>query len=257
MPVHKDAHEYNMNHKRRGKAVIFNHDEFELKETRLGSHVDVENLNHVFSGLGFQVEIHNNLEFVEIKGIISDLAMEDHSDADCLLVTVLTHGMDNGYLHSKDSVYNVEKLWMPFTAEKCQTLAGKPKIFIIQACRGQELDSGVKLVERRMSRTQTDSSTGNYKIPTFADILIAFSSVDGFYSFRNPEEGTWFIRCLCAELKESGATTDFLKILTRAARRVALEHESYNDLDTMMHEKKQVPSTVSMLIRDIYFRPKS
>ncbi|CAG2066009.1 unnamed protein product, partial [Timema podura] len=125
------------------------------------------------------------------------------------------------------------------------------------ACRGQELDSGVKLVERRMSRTQTDSSTGNYKIPTFADILIAFSSVDGFYSFRNPEEGTWFIRCLCAELKESGATTDFLKILTRAARRVALEHESYNDLDTMMHEKKQVPSTVSMLIRDIYFRPKS
>nr|CAD7575686.1 unnamed protein product [Timema californicum] len=229
MPVHRDAHEYNMNHKRRGKAVIFNHDEFELKETRLGSHMDVENLNHVFSGLGFQVEIHNNLEFVEIKGIISKLAMEDHSDADCLLVTVLTHGMDNGYLHSKDSVYSVEKLWMPFTAEKCQTLAGKPKIFIIQACRGQELDSGVKLVERRMR----------------------------FYSFRNPEEGTWFIRCLCAELKESGATTDFLKVLTRAARRVALEHESYNDMDTMMHEKKQVPSTVSMLIRDIYFRPKS
>jgi caspase-like apoptosis-related cysteine protease len=57
--------------------------------------------------------------------------MEDHSDADCIMVTVLTHGEGN-YLHAYDVLYSVDKLWSPFTADKCPTLAGKPKIFIIQ-----------------------------------------------------------------------------------------------------------------------------
>ena len=57
---------------------------------------------------------------------------EDHSDADCLLMTVLTHGEMSKFLYAQDSLYNVEDLWLPFTADKCLSLAGKPKIFIIQ-----------------------------------------------------------------------------------------------------------------------------
>ena len=64
--------------------------------------------------------------------IIFSVAKEDHSHADCLLVTVLTHGLNSDVLYAYDCKYNVEDLWLPFTADKCQTLAGKPKIFIIQ-----------------------------------------------------------------------------------------------------------------------------
>jgi caspase-like apoptosis-related cysteine protease len=64
--------------------------------------------------------------------IIFSVAEEDHSDADCLLVTVLTHGENSDVLYAYDSYYHVEELWSPFTAEKCLSLAGKPKIFIIQ-----------------------------------------------------------------------------------------------------------------------------
>jgi caspase-like apoptosis-related cysteine protease len=64
--------------------------------------------------------------------IIPSVAEEDHSDADCLLVTVLTHGESSKFLHAHDSLYNVEDLWLPFTADKCLSLAGKPKVFIIQ-----------------------------------------------------------------------------------------------------------------------------
>ena len=64
--------------------------------------------------------------------IIFSVAEEDHSDADCLLVTVLTHGETSKFLYAQDSLYNVEDLWLPFTGDKCLSLAGKPKIFIIQ-----------------------------------------------------------------------------------------------------------------------------
>ena len=63
---------------------------------------------------------------------IFSVAKEDHSDADCLLVTVLTHGISSKYIYAQDSLYEVESLWSPFTADKCLSLAGKPKIFIVQ-----------------------------------------------------------------------------------------------------------------------------
>jgi len=79
----------------------------------------------------------------------------------------------------------------------------------------------------------------------------------GFHAWRNPEEGTWFIQCLCKELQEHAPTKDFLKILTRASLRVAVDHESYNELIPWQHQQRQVPSINSMLIRDLYFRSKT
>jgi caspase-like apoptosis-related cysteine protease len=70
--------------------------------------------------------------FITSSYIILSVTEEDHSDADCLLVTVLTHGETSKFLHAQDTLYNVEELWLPFTADKCLSLAGKPKIFIIQ-----------------------------------------------------------------------------------------------------------------------------
>ncbi|XP_069680334.1 caspase-1-like isoform X2 [Periplaneta americana] len=261
MVVHKDADEYNMHHPRRGKAIILNHDKFDngIMPPRDGSEFDVKRLKTTYEVLGFEVTVHDNLEYAQIKSVITNLAQEDHSDADCLMVTVLTHGMPPNFLLSRDVPYHVDMLWSYFTADNCPTLAGKPKLFIIQACRGQKLDPGVTLKERRGSRTETDSSSTSapYKIPTHADFLIAYSSVEGYFSWRNPENGTWFIQCLCQELQENAMTHDILKIMTRTARRVALDHESFNDINPWQHQQKQVPSFNSMLIRDLYFRPKA
>jgi caspase-like apoptosis-related cysteine protease len=73
MPVDWDANEYNMQHKRRGRAVIFNHDTFDTKQyaTREGSQIDVNNLCETFSSLLFDVTVHNNLEYSDIKSTIS------------------------------------------------------------------------------------------------------------------------------------------------------------------------------------------
>jgi len=70
--------------------------------------------------------------FLKSSFIILSVAKEDHSDADCLLVTVLTHGVMSILLSAYDVFYRREDLWLYFTADKCLSLAGKPKIFIFQ-----------------------------------------------------------------------------------------------------------------------------
>lgn len=53
-------------------------------------------------------------------------------------------------------------------------ILGKPKMFFIQACQGDQLDRGITL-----SRTETDGSPHSYRIPTHADFLIAYSTISG------------------------------------------------------------------------------
>lgn len=56
----------------------------------------------------------------------------DHSDSDCLAVVLLTHGLVGDYVHAHDHPYPLQDIWRPFTADKCPSLAGKPKLFFIQ-----------------------------------------------------------------------------------------------------------------------------
>ncbi|KRT78616.1 Peptidase, partial [Oryctes borbonicus] len=84
----------------------------------------------------------------------------DYTNYDCFLLIVLSHG-DKGVLYARDNGYKPESVWGPFTADNAPTLAGKPKMFFIQACQGDQLDRGVTL-----SRTETDGSPHSYRIPT-------------------------------------------------------------------------------------------
>ncbi|XP_029344970.1 caspase-1 isoform X2 [Acyrthosiphon pisum] len=258
MPVTKDATCYNMDHEYRGIAVIINNDVFDSHSLaqRQGSWKDVEELEKMFYRLDFNVMVWNNLYHEELAHNLNELAKADHSQNDCLAIVVLTHGVSQSFVYAKDNPYPVEFLWNSFTADKCHTLAGKPKLFFVQACRGERLDPGITL--RKETVTEVDSSTASYKIPKHADFLITFSTYDGYYSFRHPENGTWFIQSLCSEMnKHDHSNSDLLGIMTRVSRRVALDHESYNPDEPWLHKQKQIPTIHSMLIRDVFFKPKN
>ena len=178
----------------------------------------------------------------------------DHSQHDCLLVAILSHG-ELGILYAHDTPYKADTIWSYFTSDKCPSLAGKPKIFLIQACQGDRLDAGTTLKDR----TETDgqpSSTATFRIPTHADILIAYSTIPGYYSWRNTTRGSWFMQALCLELRENGTNWDLMTLLTFVSQRVALDFESNTPDNASMHLQKQIPCITSMLTRLIKFTPR-
>ncbi|XP_039308890.1 caspase-1-like isoform X2 [Solenopsis invicta] len=241
MPVHKNANCYNMNHKNRGKCIIFNHEEFDLSEfaKREGSTYDTLRLQNTFQYLDFDVEIYENLTYNQIMDVIEK---------------------DDDMLVAKNTIYESEMLWKPFTADKCVTLAGKPKLFFIQACRGNKTDSGILLTHRRvipnMKMNSGTDTLSSYTIPTHADFLIAHSSVQGFVNWRDLSTGTWYIQSLCDVLDEHGTEMELMNMLTITAQKVATNFVSVHD-NYVLHNKKQIPSVTSMLTRLVYFPQKS
>lgn len=242
-----------MSHKNRGHAIIFNQEFFEIKgiEPRPGTNIDCKKLLQTLTNLHFDVSIYKDYGTDEILSVIEKLSNNDHSENDCIVFVILSHGQRNVFF-SKDGGIAFESLYAFFTANRCPTLAGKPKLFFIQACQGDKVDSGVTMV----NRTQTDGvSTMSYKIPIQADFLIACSTIPGYVSWRNETTGTSFIQNLCEQLNTNGKLLDIMTLLTIVNRNVAIDFESVSD-DPSYDGLKQMPCITYMLTRILKFNDK-
>ncbi|KAK3586681.1 hypothetical protein CHS0354_039149 [Potamilus streckersoni] len=186
-------------------------------------------------------------------------AAYDHSDCDCFGCAILTHGRE-GLIYATDRIVPLEALVSPFQRDNCPTLVGKPKLFFIQACRGTKLHRRMDVTDSTSSldRSSENSEAGMgeipyRRIPVQADFLFSYSTVPGFYSWRNSQEGSWYIQALCIVMENYGSKMELLHMLTQVNRMVAYDFESCSDED---FTEKEMPSIASMLTRYIFFRPK-
>ncbi|XP_006918975.1 caspase-6 isoform X1 [Pteropus alecto] len=259
------AEKYKMDHRRRGIALIFNHERFFWHLTlpeRRGTSADRDNLKRRFSDLGFEVKCFNDLKAEELLLKIHEASNSSHVDADCFLCVFLSHGEDN-HIYAYDAKIEIQTLTGLFKGDKCQSLVGKPKIFIIQACRGNQHDVPVRpfdAVDHRTDQlganvTQVDAASV-YTLPAGADFLMCYSVAEGYYSHRETVNGSWYIQDLCEMLGTFGSSLEFTELLTLVNRKVSRRRVDFCK-DPSAIGKKQVPCFASMLTKKLYFFPKS
>ncbi|XP_053200718.1 caspase-3-like isoform X2 [Panonychus citri] len=242
--------EYRMDYPRRGKCLIFNHKHFVSVATRNGTDIDAYILEKCFASLGFEVETHQDLKFAELQDVLKRVSGEvDHSDADCFVCCILTHGEEEK-LHASDHQYSKRDVYELFTGDKCPSLKGKPKVFLIQACRGNAEDPGTHLdCQTDAAITIAQPADRTQSIPIWADFLISYSTVEGYFSYRNTSSGGWFVQSLGPLLSTHGAYYDFVSILTHVNMVVARDFEA-------RPKGKQIPQTVHTLTKKLVFRRK-
>ncbi|XP_063638175.1 caspase-7 isoform X2 [Pan troglodytes] len=245
------TYQYNMNFEKLGKCIIINNKNFDKVTgmgVRNGTDKDAEALFKCFRSLGFDVIVYNDCSCAKMQDLLKKASEEDHTNAACFACILLSHGEEN-VIYGKDGVTPIKDLTAHFRGDRCKTLLEKPKLFFIQACRGTELDDGIQADSGPINDTDANP---RYKIPVEADFLFAYSTVPGYYSWRSPGRGSWFVQALCSILEEHGKDLEIMQILTRVNDRVARHFESQSD-DPRFHEKKQIPCVVSMLTKELYF----
>ena len=74
----------------------------------------------------------------QMKGALIGNDLRKFDDFSCLMVFLLTHGSkDDELVCLNSTTTTVEELSEIFNSENCQDLKGMPKIFFMQACRGE------------------------------------------------------------------------------------------------------------------------
>ncbi|CAG2104918.1 unnamed protein product [Medioppia subpectinata] len=254
--IHEESIDYDMKHKSFGKCIILNHEFFKRTDVcpqRKGSSADANNLFQCFTNIGFDVKMKNDMDCQQLFQYMSSVSKEDHSDNDCFVCCILTHGT-NDSLWAYDQLYSFESILSFFTGDNCKSLAAKPKIFIIQACRGAKYDAGVDV---KVPTDVCDSGNGCkiVKIPAYADFLIAYSAFSGLYSWRNTLEGSWFINFFTKVVNQYHKNMDLLSMLTIINQKVAYNCASMTK-EEADNGKKQVGCITHTLTRRIFFAPK-
>lgn len=106
---------------------------------RVGSDKDACGLEDLFTYLGFPC----NLTGDEMMAVLAEVSTMNHSKFDCLIVAILTHGREGNVLCGTDrKEIAVTDIINIFRADNSPSLAGKPKIILLQACRGTLTDEG-------------------------------------------------------------------------------------------------------------------
>ena len=181
----------------------------------------------MFTWLGFQVEVVRDATRDQMLSSMRELASRDHSGMDCVACVVLSHGLEGGVYGVDGGVVRLNEFTGFLNGVRCASLRGKPKLFFIQACQGNQREQAVPVpangpVNPKVHdqtdgpggpgvNIQTDgpSSPGDIcsnavvaseLLPSTADFLTAMATTPSHVSVRLEDKGSWFIQSLCKNL---------------------------------------------------------
>jgi hypothetical protein len=244
-----NSNRYPIDEKRIRTLHIINVNEFKnrVDMTRHGSLADIKNLRETFEALGnFRVKPYLDYTSDQLKGLFSGALSGNHSNEDFFFCVIMSHGNRvNGvdYIKGSDNVdVSLDELIKPI--KKCPSLVNKPKIFFVQACRGeakfgnnnfQSLTDATQVIAEYKRNKFVLDNTNNREVTTQSkkfnsDYLIFYSTTKGFVSLRDPINGTPFVRAICKVFTKSIKKASLMDMITDITNEIANNNEQVTEL---------------------------
>jgi hypothetical protein len=255
---------YKMNHAKRGVALVINIRSYDPNPNKLQerkwSAKDVENLKHALEYLEFDFKLCQNLTKTQIEQELRRQASIDHSQSDCFLCVVMSHGNEDKIVANDSKDISFKELMAPI--KLCPSLMNKPKLFFFQACRGGnemkrpdsgEVTSGEQHTDRArpsVIKTDAQSSTPNEKtlFTAESDLLVYNATLPKHYAFGTEKDGTFFIKNVCKVLNDAYKELPHNMPLSKMILSI---NKSVRDSGI------QLADPINHLMADVYFTPKN
>uniref|UniRef100_A0A3B5LZP0 Caspase family p20 domain-containing protein n=1 Tax=Xiphophorus couchianus TaxID=32473 RepID=A0A3B5LZP0_9TELE len=182
--------------------------------TRKGAEKDEENMEKLLRSLGYEVVKHNDLTAQHPK----------LRDTDSVFVVIMSHGKREfvlGVNHSEENKdeFPVDNIYRHLGPQECPALMNKPKIIIIQACRG-----GGKIVDDAIRYVHKEK-----------DFISLLSSTPDTVSYRREDLGSFLIQYIAEVFNTCSHEDDIDELF----RKVRSEHVQTRFPD---NTKRQMPT---------------
>ncbi|KAK9513964.1 hypothetical protein VZT92_027458 [Zoarces viviparus] len=276
---------YRMNSSPRGFALVISNVTFDPcaapdLDSRKGGEVDDEVLRKVFTELDYLVTVHRDLTAQGMRTCIENFCRRpDHQTVDSCVVCLLSHGVEGAIYGTDGQLLQLDWVFESFDNARCPLLQNKPKMFFIQACRGEEMDCGVEQIDGPVrtcspsceqrdagregqgdanSRQRGDMGRPRIKLPQRSDMICGFASLKGqricTAAMRNTKRGSWFIQELNTTLRLHARDTHLADIMVQVNSHIK-EREGFAP-GTAHHRCKEMSEFTSSLCKDLYLFPK-
>ena len=201
------------------------------KDISSGAKHDVKNLTKLFKYLGYRVEERVGLDKSGMLALFDKIADIDHTSYDSFICCILSHGDDYGKLlyGSANEPVVLDDLVDCLNADVCKSLKGKPKMFVINACRGSKTQRPVALE----------------RIPDTSDFVFCYATPSSYKAYTD-ESGPCYINKVCQIITENAVTRASLSdMMTKVNEEVG---------NTVQHDTLiQAPEITSRLRKHLTF----
>ncbi|XP_072847926.1 caspase-2 isoform X2 [Pogona vitticeps] len=249
----------------RGMALILSNVHFSTEtdlEFRSGGNVDNATLNMLFKHLGYRVIVKNDLTAQEMHRVLEKFSkLPAHRDVDSCIVSLLSHGIEGGVYGVDGKLLQLQEVFRLFDNANCPNLQNKPKMFFIQACRGDETDRGVDQIDgsERADSPGCEESDANMmenpklRLPTCSDMIYGYACLKGTAAMRNTKRGSWYVEALASVFAEDSRNTHVADMLVKVNR--LIKHREGHAPGTEFHRCKEMSEYRSTLCKDLYLFP--
>ncbi|XP_007425963.1 caspase-2 [Python bivittatus] len=256
---------YKLKSQPRGLALILSNVHFSNEtdlEFRSGGNVDRAALDVLFKCLGYQVLVRHDQTAQEMQEQLESFSKHPaHRDLDSCIVSLLSHGIEGGVYGVDGKLLQLQEIFRLFDNANCPNLQNKPKMFFIQACRGDETDHGVDQIDGndRASSPGCEESDANKKenpklrLPTCSDMICGYACLKGTAAMRNTKRGSWYIEALTSVFAEDARNTHVADMLVKVNR--LIKHREGHAPGTEFHRCKEMSEYCSTLCQDLYLFP--
>ncbi|XP_037370881.1 caspase-2 isoform X2 [Talpa occidentalis] len=256
---------YRLQSRPRGLALVLSNVHFTGEkdlEFRSGGDVDHSMLVTLFKLLGYSVHVLLDQTAQEMQEKLQDFAqLPAHRATDSCIVALLSHGVEGGVYGVDGKLLQLQEVFRLFDNANCPSLQNKPKMFFIQACRGDETDRGVDQQDGKQharSPECEESDAGRevllkVRLPTRSDMICGYACLRGTAAMRNTKRGSWYIEALTQVFSERAGDTHVADMLVKVNALIK-EREGYAP-GTEFHRCKEMSEYCSTLCQHLYLFP--
>ncbi|NXN21981.1 CASP1 protein, partial [Nycticryphes semicollaris] len=212
------------------RALLICNIEFEHLSQRKGADADVEGMTELLEGLGYVVDIHCNLTSEGMALVIKDFAdRKEHCTSDSTFLVFMSHGVRAGLCGTKSrgettDILSLDTIYETFNNKSCPVLLGKPKVVIIQSCRGGKRGS-VLMSDSEDPAVLTPAAAHStaagleddaiFEVHLESDFATLHSSTPDTVSWRNSVKGSLFIQHLIEQFRKHACNSDLQEIFRK------------------------------------------
>ncbi|XP_038617826.1 caspase-1-like [Tachyglossus aculeatus] len=189
---------------RKRQALIICNIKFDELLERVGAELDIKGMKKLLEDLDYNVQIERNLSATEMESTLKLFAQQpEHKFSDSTFLVFMSHGILEGICGTKFKTQDPDVLYYStifriFNNLNCPGLRDKPKIIIVQACRGE--NEGMALVSDSLGASAYSSqdledleNDAIHRTHVEKDLIAFCSSTPDNVSWRDPKTGSLFI----------------------------------------------------------------
>ncbi|XP_053451476.1 caspase-13-like isoform X1 [Nycticebus coucang] len=191
-------------------ALIICNTEFDHLAPRDGADLDVQGMKGLLESLGYSVDVKEKLTAEGMESALRAFAARpEHVSSDSTFLVLMSHGVLDGVCgtaHRREAqdVLPYDTIFQIFNNRNCLGLRDKPKVIIVQACRGENRgevwvrDSPEALVVSASQSPDTLEDDAVRVTHVEKDFIAFCSSTPHNVSWRDIRKGSLFITQLVA-----------------------------------------------------------